>query len=68
MDALEKAKESADRSLAGYEQGLIQTYTYHTNQAIAHALIALVERLDRVTNVSGADPYIGWLRVDDGRP
>ncbi|NIV31898.1 MAG: hypothetical protein GWN58_21155 [Anaerolineae bacterium] len=60
-DPLDKAKDWMDpvkQSYAGPKP----------DKAIAYALIALVERLDKLTDTDGADPGRGYLRIDTGTP
>ena len=58
MDHLEQAKRDAAKA------DKVEPYA---TCAIAHALIALVERLDKLTDTDGLDKTRGYLRCDVGQ-
>lgn len=67
MDYLEEAKKDLDSSNRYWDSvSLYDSCDICIQSAIANALIALVERIDKLTDTDGLDDRRGFLRIDAG--
>ena len=68
MDHLQEAKNAAQTGIDSHREDADKSAQFCTQQAIAHALIALVERLDKVIFADQAGDERGQLRVTSTNP